>query len=364
MKYLFLAVLFCTSCSLFEDEPLSEASALPYLRQANNIGGILGFNPSYSEATLDSFELAWEGLKNAGMSIGRSQLDWAELEPSDGEYNTAKFEEILSDLSSDGLQTFLTLAVYDSEGPVLPDFLEGRAMDDAIMIEKFSKLMDWLVPMMASYGGWAIAISNEPGNAYGEDDDLDDQMLVFTEAIRDHIHSIDSKMAVSVALNRGNLQDHKGKLKKLLKLCDFTCWNLYGAGLPGLDQDYDSEDNENHFEEILDFSDRKQVVIHELGMHVDPELNSSEERQRAFFQQFFEFMEREESVRAAYQFTLVDWSDEVIQIFNDLYEDETPQWFVDQFAAILKSLGVINFETGESRTGLQEITKWCEKFKE
>ena len=59
------------------------------------------------------------------MSVGRLQIDWPELEPAPGTFNQTLLEEELAKMNNQGLQTFLLISAYDSDGPVIPSDLQG-----------------------------------------------------------------------------------------------------------------------------------------------------------------------------------------------------------------------------------------------
>ena len=375
LYYIILAVsLFLTACenddNVVNPQIDSVAGELPLLRGDNRVGTIQGFNPSNPPATADSMAARWNDAVNAGMSVSRLQIDWPELEPSPSSYDKAGFEQRLFEMKNQGLQPFLLISAFDSDGPVVPDYLTGLDFDDSELIQRFNNLMDWVIPMLVEYGGFLISISNEPDNSFGEVPGLNNQILEFLINAKEHIHQINDEMAVTVTFAEGSLDEDKPGIADILAVCDVASWNFYGAkaNFNNPDPFYYVAQTESEIksdiQRVLDVSGEKLIVFQELGMYSgNTSLNSSEEIQRKFFEVFFSEMKNQERIRAAFNFQLVDWSPEVTQIFNELLEDEgLPEDFVEQFAESLETIGLINYDDGTRKSSWNEFIYWVSEF--
>jgi hypothetical protein len=343
------------------------AEKLPLLSSGNKIGTIIGFNPSNPPATEDSINDRWNEAINAGMPVGRLQIDWMELEPQPGIYNKTALKNKLSELNDQNLQTFLLISAYDSNGPELPTDLDGLKMDNPVVIERFKKLMDWVIPMLVEYNGYIISITNEADNHFGEEPNLHVEILNFLKSVKRHVHSINNKMAVTVTIAEGSLDTDKPGITQIIEHCDVACWNFYGAKeIPQTPYYKPQTENEiiHDIQRMLDISGDKNIVIQELGMWSGSDiLNSSEEIQEKFFEVFFQQMEQEERIRSACVFQLVDWSPEVTDLFLQAFEDEElPQEFIDAFAESLETIGLINYSNGERKMAWKTFTKWIRKY--
>lgn len=342
---------------------------MPLLEGKNNIGMIVGFNESNPDPTQDSIELKWNEAVNSGMRVGRLQIDWPDLEPSINEYNTDFLKEALENYQQQGLQTFLLISVYDSEGMVVPDYLEGYTIGDEMVIERFKKLADWVIPMLIDHDGFLISISNEPDNEMNEVPGLPEEMLTFFVASRDHIHSIDEQMAVTITLTEGGLDNSITGRSAILDEVDIACWNLYGAksamGPPWylVQNEQELRDDINR---MIEFSAGKQIVIQELGLWSGNDvLNSSPEIQQQFFEVFFAEMESNDQIKAAFIFQLVDWSPYATSVMADLLIDEQiDQSFINAFTESLRTMGLIKYETGKTKPAWQTFTKYLQTFDE
>ena len=198
---LFAFLLILSACEKDVNPQIdSIAGKLPLLNGVNRIGTIQGFNTSNPPATADSMAASWDDAINAGMSVGRLQIDWPELEPSPNTYDKVSFEQRLMEMKAEGLQIFLLISAYDSGEPVVPDDLKEKDFDDPEFIQRFKNLMDWVIPLLVEYDGFLISISNEAENSFGEIPGLDSQILSFLKDIKDYIHQIDENMPVTVTL--------------------------------------------------------------------------------------------------------------------------------------------------------------------
>lgn len=375
MYIVFLVVTFLVLACEEEGNDISPqiesvAGELPLLSGGNKIGIIQGFNPSNPPATADSMAARWQEAINAGMSVGRLQIDWPELEPSPNSYDKVGFEQRLMEMKTQGLQIFLLISSYDSDGPVIPDDLEGKDFDDPELIQRFNNLMDWVIPLLVEYDGYLISISNEPDNSFGDVPDLHKQILTFLQKVKEHVHQIDENMAVTVTFSEGSLDDNKPGIYEIIAACDVACWNFYGANslytLPYYYAAQTENEIKSDIQRMLVVSGEKNIVIQELGMYSgNTTLNSSEEIQRTFFEVFFGEMEKHDRIKAAYNFQLVDWSTEVTEIFAEMLEEEgLPQDFIDQFSESLETIGLINYHNGTRKKAWDVFVFWMEELNE
>lgn len=94
-------------------------------------------------------------------------------------------------------------------------------------------------------------------------------------------------------------------------------------------------------------------------MHSNTDLlNSSEAIQATFFDTFFSRMQQEPQMRAAFVFQLVDWSPEAIAVPNTTWEEGTPEAFIEQYGAVLASIGLIHYEDGRRKASWERVIYW------
>lgn len=367
---LMLSITYFSGCK--KDEIINPvidivAGELPLLNGDNKIGMIVGFDPSYPVSTTDSIQARWQEALDAGMSVGRLQIDWTELEIAPNTYDKNALESRLIEYQNQNLQTYLLISAYDSEGPVVPADLNGKNFDDPILIDRFNNLMNWVIPMLVEYDGYLISIANEADMSFNEKPQLPQQILKFLKDVRSHIHEINENMAVTVTIAELNLDDGRPGIPELINECDVACWNFYGAKSQFSNPYYVAQsENEirNDIQRLLDVSGEKNIVIQELGMYSgNTSLNSSQEIQRRFFEIFFEQMQQQERIKVAYNFQLVDWSPEVTDLYAEAFKGEgLPQEFIDQFSESLKTTGLINYNNGTRKNAWNEFIYWIEQM--
>ncbi len=365
----FIMILTILGCKKDDiKSPITDTGELPLLNSGNKIGTIIGFNVSNPPSTIDSIQIKWNEAINTGMSIGRLQTSWRELEPQPNVYDKDVLKNKLVDFNAQGLQTFLLISAYDSGGPELPSDLADLKFDDEILIKRFNKLMDWVIPMLAENNGYIISITNEADNDFGDVPNLHNEILSFLKEAKNHIHTINEDMAVTITIAEGSLDANKPGIEPILAECDVACWNFYGSkfnfGSPYFISQTESEIKAD-IERMLKVSGKKNIVIQELGMYTGSDhLDGSEEIQRKFFELFFQAMKYEPRIRAAYVFQMVDWSPETTEIFLQGFKDEgLPQDFIDTFAESLETVGLIGYGDGKEKLAWGEFTKWLKEFK-
>lgn len=360
-----LSYLFFTAC---EEESVNpdELHTMPLLEQQQSIGTLIGFNEAHPQQTEDSITARWDEAIQKGMRVARLQIDWTDLEPEKDNYNKDLLRNSLQNHQQQGLQTFLLISVYDSEGIVVPGYLGNVSIGSSNLHERFNKLLDWVIPMLIDHDGFLISIANEPDNEMNEVTGLAGQILNFFIHARDHIHSIDKRMAVTITLTKGGLDSNISGVDAILKEVDIACWNFYGskpAAGPPWYLVQDEQEIKNDIERMIKASKGKQIVIQELGLWSGGDvLNSSLEIQKRFFEVFFSEMEKEERIRAAFVFQLVDWSPFATGVMLSLFEEgEVPQSFLDAFAESLRTIGLIRYEDGQRKPAWDTFTSYLEK---
>jgi hypothetical protein len=343
------------------------AAELPLLAEGQFPGMIIGFNPTNPPATTEAIEARWQEALEAGMRVGRLQIDWDELEPGPGVYDKDALRDRLDEYRRLDLQTFLLISVYDSDGPVVPEYLKGRSLDDPELIRRFNRLMEWVIPMLVEYDGYMISVLNEADNSFGEVPGLHEEVLTFLREAKQHIHNIDDRMAVGATVSEGNVATGTPGVQALIDESDVACFNFYGAELIGEFPYYQPQREAEisaDIEQMLEISGSKQIVIQELGMWSGSDLlPSNEEMQRRFFEVFFEEMASRKRIRTAYVFQLVDWSPEVTNLIAEpLRAEEVPEDFVHVFIESLQTIGLIRYEDGESKLAWEEFIRWIRRF--
>ncbi|MFK7922849.1 MAG: hypothetical protein AB8H47_12870 [Bacteroidia bacterium] len=369
MRIFTFCLVFCSllACQAPHLDPANNpALELPLLSEGPQVGIIQGFNGDNPPAIQDSIAARMSEAQALGIRLARIQVDWSDLEPSPNQYALNELKDQLEANHAAGLETMLTLSSLDSDAITIPEDLLGQAFNEGGLLNRFKSLMDEIVPLMSTNGGWLISIANEPDTHFEDEPKLWKEVRDMVREIRIHTHQIDPNMAVTLTLTEGGFEAGLKGIRQIVEECDVACFNYYGQTVLG--QTDSPEKVRSDLTAILDAFPDKALVIQELGCSAGYTTGSrmegaSEEAQRFFFETVFEFMERNQNLRAAIVFQVVDWSPATAEIFRaDLLNAGLEEDFVLMFLESLETLGLISFETGKSKPAWNEFLKWVEHF--
>ena len=355
-------------CILGVSETVS-ASGFPLLPAGQHLGYIEGFNPDNPPGLRAAMDRAFGDALKDGMKVARVQLDWPDLESAPGHYDEAKLLERLRSARDNSLAVCLLVCTADTDGLTYPgDLLDkggkrlagGMKPDDPLIVARFNKLLDWLIPIARKNGVYCLSVGNEPDTHDKDDPAFMPHFLKFVSAVREHAHAIDPDIAITYTSTCDPvLQSGRPYGKDIADAVDVLCFNLYAFGKSdGLDL--------KRTEEVLDgmlaLARGKPVQIQELGcsslLNPGPDWKfhkSSPEMQRQFFSWAFHKIKSTRQIRAAYVFQLVEHSPRIDRFYRDAFGTGMSADWTDNLCAWLKGLGLIGFETAEPKPAWQEF---------
>ena len=351
----------------------TDAESLPLLPAGSHISIIRGFNISHPPLTKRNMEVRWDEALSKGMKVTNIQLDWAELEPKPYQYNKQFLEEMLLDMEEDDLQTYVLLSTIDSEGFTLPSDLmddnsitglaNGMQFDNPLILERFKKLLDWVVPMIVAHGGWALSVGNEPSGYLTDRPWAEQNIVNFLKVSRTHAHSIDPDLAITMTLSQLQIENGATFHIPLLEQSDVASFTYYG-----LNPDYTADDPAKVNQEInqmLSAAGDKFIVLQELGGSAGYEnnssgMNASLTKQQQFLRNAFAKLESEPRFRVATVFQLVDWEPALVDSFYTQFfiQEGLQRDFIDRFAESLKTTGLIRYQDGSPRPSWNTFINW------
>lgn len=356
----------------------ADAIALPLLTSGKHVSFIKGFNASQPRKTNRRMNRAWRKALAAGMDVSRIQVDWAELEPRPGDYDTKRLEALLAQMEADELQSFVLLSTIDSDGYTIPSDLkndesetllaDGMRFDDLRIVQRFRALLDWVVPMVVDHGGWVLSVGNEPGNFLSDAPEAERPMVNFLAAAREHAHGIDPRLAITMTLAYWNLEQGHSFHIPILEKSDVASFNYYAS-----DTDVFFDDNpasiNNEIDTMLAAAGEKYLIFQELGAaagydRFPSQMNATKKKQAAFFDAVFTRMEAEERMRVAVVFQLVDWDPKLVEevYTRPFLQEGLPEDFVLRFAESLETIGLLRFASGTKRRAWRRVLKQIKKF--
>jgi len=339
---------------------------LDLLPAGNHAGMIVGFNAEMPVITAVEADARWQQAIAAGMRVGRVQIDWIDLEPSPSNYAVDELRELLEPLSDDGLSVFLTFhsLAEESDEYALPTDLAGKAFDDPEVLARYRAVLDWVVPMMVEHGGFAISVGNELGNFLDdlpatEQTERARQVRAFVAAARDHVHSIEPRMAVTISVREHfTVELEAPYLAELIAETDFATFNWYCNNDRGFDNETDPEKILEDLDVLLKVAGDREIVIQEFGCpagHDDrpSKIGATPELQRQFYDVVLARLDTEPRLRAVIAFQLVDWGGTSLEVTVQTLRDEGLHDLADQYEESLGTLGFIRYADGVARPAWQ-----------
>ncbi|MGV6800851.1 MAG: hypothetical protein ACWA5L_02890 [bacterium] len=292
------------------------------------------------EAFLES--LSTEAL-NAGMTIGRAQVDWSVLETSKGVYDEVALREQLDYATRNGLKPYVTFSTLDSFGPTLPSYLmdpDGTIRDDLDLdsqevLDGLKDFLDWFVPILTEYQVWGVSVANEPDSPIEDNQFTISESLTFFTTAMSHIKSIDPDIAVTLTFSGTSKDTLPGFTREIILASDIVAINYYClkpdmlVGTPG---DWAAE-----LGSWMQAARGKEIFIQELGCPVGygddgggapirpPNgIMGSPQVQIDFIEYVMGQFILHDQLRAATWFTIYDFEPSLAQAIGDAVRTQPP----------------------------------------
>jgi hypothetical protein len=326
---------------LTENIVSAEPQDLPLLPSGNHLGFIVGFDAYAPDVEVE--ERTAELLED-GMTVGRVQLDWVDLEPEAGVYNMDSLVDAMSPLAAQGLSVFVLLATVDSVDAAVtrPPDLQQTLYSDPVLLERFQLLLDRAIPVILQYSGFLLSVGNEPNSYLEENPSELEPMATFVFNTKQYVHLTAPDLGVSITL--------AAILEPLTAASDVVVFNLYGLD-PNF---YTAQDPVVFVQEIAAkqaiFGMDKPFIIQELGMPSGWEdkpsgMNTSPELAVSFCQVALQELKDNPHFRAAFWFTLVDWSAATTNlIIDELAAAGVPEFINVRIDEWLRTGGLVRME--------------------
>lgn len=357
---------------LFLAAPVMADPEISKLPEGPYLGMIVGFDdltPEADEPDREGIAQArFDEAIDAGMMIGRAQLDWRDLETAPGVYDAAQLAEALAFASHGRLGLFVTFSSIDTDALTLPRYLsdendmpfDGHRLSDPEIEAPYLAFLDWFIPELEKYNVWGLAIGNEV------DAPINDNVITQKEALHHlltgaaHIRTLDPELAVTVTLS-GNanrtLPDFTDALVSGLDIVSFNtyCLNDYLT----VSQPDEWAHTAKRWKKT---AGDKQIFIQELGCPVGyggdvtgpfadlPNgINGSDEIQAAFLSYYIDLLKTDPQFRAATVFQLYDWSPALAGIYNDVFEAAGEPVIGARLQEWLASVGLCRWSDAQCR---------------
>jgi hypothetical protein len=299
-------------------------------------------------------------------SVGRGnvtvsyELDWNELEPEKEVYDLDGFREQLLEWEARGLtRVYLNVSAIsigtlgapeDLVDPNDPDrFRDGMSIDDPVVVGRYNKMLDAVLPVFLEHGGFAFCAGNEVNDYFGEHPEEADNFANFLGAVRDHVRTIDTRLPVGVILTASAALEPEPWHQKILDRSDFAGYNYHALVPDVLSVIRDPATIRAQIRTLVREARGLPVLIQELGVPTGLD-GVSEAEQADIARVMYEELYDHTRVRWVSWFKMTDFS----QLFADVWGAQllaagNPAWWIERFKAWLRGIGLHVYETGRAK---------------
>ncbi|MEM8616911.1 MAG: hypothetical protein AAGF20_08240 [Pseudomonadota bacterium] len=357
--------------------------AIPRLPAGPHVGTIIGFDQLTSSGP--NREAVAQALiadaRAAGATVGRAQIDWAELETAPGVYDEPALRDALSAAKVLGPFVFVTLSTLDTDALTVPsDLLEdgrlrdGRTLSSPAILARFRAFLDWLTPILAEEEVWGLSLGNEVDVAISDGFDPPASSLTFFQAGFDRVRAVDPQMAVTVTLTISaprTLPDFSDSLIADMDVVTFNYYCLDEQLLVTRESRWDADIRDMKRE-----AGNKPIFIQELGCPVGygddgagapvrpaNGLMGTADIQATFFEDMMQRFADDEQLRAATVFQLLDWSPALARSFSDPLRAVGEDLSADRLEEWLATVGLCRWADATCRPAFQVWLDGLEKVR-
>ncbi|AWW72973.1 hypothetical protein CD351_00875 [Erythrobacter sp. KY5] len=366
------SALLLTACGVDEvriNEPFptptptpspNSAASLPRLPAGPHLGMITGFDPlgaARSQIAQDSYAQA----RAAGASIGRVQIDWADLEPAQGQYDADALAEAFADPNLDGMNVVVLVSTLDSDGLTLPSYLQdgndlrsGLTLASPEVTDAFAAFLGWLGPQLQQRDVWLLSIANEPLGPIEDGRATEADAVTFYSNAMDQWNTEMPEIGVTATFTIGGPAQIPNLFEAVRSRADIVSFNYYclTADLFVTGQ----ADWEARLAQMKADAGDREIFLQELGCPVGygpsggpSVIGGSLDNQAAFFEFFGETFATDPQMRAATAFQLFDWSPELAAMSAEPLRDAGLPAFADRFEEWLATVGLRRWSDGSER---------------
>ncbi|MEL7199728.1 MAG: hypothetical protein AAGL10_15565 [Pseudomonadota bacterium] len=338
--------------------------SLPRLADGPHLGMITGFDP------LDANRAAvaaarYDQARAAGATIGRIQIDWAELETAPGEYDAAALDDAFAAPELAGMNLVVLLSTLDSEGLTVPDHLveDGRLRDGLTLgspevVDSFTAFLDWLGPHLQQRDVWLLSILNEPKGPIDDGVVNEAEAVTFYSVAMDQWNEDIPEIGITGTFTTSGPSGIPDFYEAVRVRSDMISFNYYcltdDIQVTGRDA------WETRLAQMKANAGDREIFVQELGCPVgfSPQaqatsIGGSLENQVQFFDFLGEVFASDPQFRAATMFQIYDWSPELSMIFSGPLRDAGQDIAADRLEEWLATSGFLRWSDSFERPGWQ-----------
>lgn len=298
-----------------------------------------------SFAITNSVNETWDDAYNLSIEKGINyisiDLDWNQLEPNKDVYKLEILAAIDLLFASDNLPVLLKIHPINQNYSALPEDLEGKALNNSIIINRFKSLLSKVNQATNNANISKICIGNEIDTYLNLEENRWIEYNDFIKNVTPHIKDMwGESIQVSSVITFSAFDSQNEYILESIKNLDFISFTYYP-----LDNDFTVKNPftiEADYQKIIDIADKKDIVITECGFPSSDICNSSQALQSDFIKEVFHVWDKKSDQIEAIVFTwLTDYSESQInEIIEELNYGNLPNNL--EFKAFLSSLGLRN----------------------
>ncbi|MHA7820319.1 MAG: hypothetical protein ACX930_11795 [Erythrobacter sp.] len=338
--------------------------AIPRLEAGPHLGMITGFDPLDTSQAAEATRRYAEA-RDSGASIGRVQIDWADLETSRGVYDAGALEEAFADPGLVGMNVYVLISTLDSDGLTVPAYLGdadglrgGLTFASPEVTGAFRDFLDWLAPELLGRNVWALSIGNEIDVPIGDGQAGEAAAQEFYETAFAHWNANYPDIATSITFTFGAEERVPQFFVAMRDASDLVTFNYYclDANITVTGQAQWEAD----VARMKTAAGTREIFIQELGCPVGygpqgsaGEIGGSLDNQVRFFEYFGGVFASDPQMRAATMFQLYDWSPQLAAQFAEPIRDEGFPLLADRFEEWLVTVGLLRWSDSSERPAWQ-----------
>lgn len=335
---LFVITYFCCLACGVEDKTLiqPEMSVVP---KGNRIIAI-----DVAEAEDGNYDAAVDLAKSVGMEQIGLFLTWTRLETAPETYDGTLLDIASAYYPAENLRVDLTLAPINTNQKEFPTDIADRPFDDPVVIERFKKLLDFVLDKTVNLEVSSLNIGSEMDIYFGSDEGEWQRYKTFYIAITDHIHAIQPGLKVATEPTFEGIMGPAGPyIKELNKYSDIIGVSYYGMKENGDVKEPSAVQAD--FEALTSLYEGSTIYFYQYGYPSSPELNSSETRQKQFVEETFRAWDKYAAQIQMIDFTWMhDKSPADVQEIATYYGVPDPK-----FAAFIGTLGLRTYSGADKQ---------------
>jgi alpha-glucosidase len=286
-------------------------------------------------------EMADEAVETARYYFGiqgvQLMLDWKDIETAPGIYDASALDAINSYYSAKHIAVSLTIRPVDAIHKNVPADLVDTAFDDARMIYRFGRLLDFVFARLTTVPLASVAIGNEVDEYFRVHQETLPAYKTFFDVSVYHIKSLrpDVKVGFTANLHALTTSGNAGLLQYLNEFSDVVLVLYYPMNF-----DFTVRGPSVVAADVDALTARywyKPIHFREAGYPSGPETGGSEEQQRQFIAEMFAAWDAHASqIELISFFRLTDFSPAQVDYYAGYYDQSGSA----EFRGFLASLGL------------------------